>query len=182
MRCSDGLPEWQKTASAKMAVTRRNVCRRCERFLRQRKLQENKSALSRDPVIQHAKMLRHARTTALVKLHCSASLHLESRLWAVSALGHIPAHLHAAAPSDQPTPGRTDEPVPQIPHPGSARRNPSDRRQSLARRYQACQSHTICDRPRIVARRFDLVQLTALTLEVCGWPVQCGSNSGKTSG
>ena len=36
----------QKTASAKMAATRRNVCRRCEQFLRQQKLHLHKSALS----------------------------------------------------------------------------------------------------------------------------------------
>ncbi len=34
----------QKTASAKIAAARRNACRSCERFLRQRKPQENKSA------------------------------------------------------------------------------------------------------------------------------------------
>lgn len=39
----------QITASAKMAATRRNVCRRCERFLRQRKLQVHKSASYQSP-------------------------------------------------------------------------------------------------------------------------------------
>jgi hypothetical protein len=36
----------QKTASAKMAATRRNVCRRCERFLRQQKPHLQKAGLS----------------------------------------------------------------------------------------------------------------------------------------
>jgi hypothetical protein len=37
---------WQKTASANMAATRRNVCRRCERFLRQQKPHLQKAGLS----------------------------------------------------------------------------------------------------------------------------------------